>query len=148
MKTKLNLKQSLLAGFLAAITAAVMNSTLFFIFHGAGVISDHIYPQPNQPMTVLPVIMASVVPALLASVIFYLLEKFTKNAFKIFGIVSLLLMLISMYGPFGVIPDVTTGYALVLCVMHIIVPAALLYFIYKAKQTKRIKHGNTSYQTI
>ena len=147
MTTKLNIKQSLFAGLLAGITAAVINAVLFFIFHGAGVIDDTIYPQPNQPMTVMPVIMASIIPAIIASLVFFLLEKFTNNGFKIFAIVSLVLMLLSLYSPFGVIPGVTTGYALVLCVMHIVVPLSLLYFIYRAKQLKPVQTGNRSYQT-
>lgn len=148
MTTKLNLKQSLIAGLLAGITAAVINAILFFIFHGAGVISDNIYPQPNKPLTVVPVIITSIIPAIIASLVFFLLEKFTNKGFKIFAIVSLILMLLSLYNPFGVIPGVTTGYALVLCVMHIIVPLSLLYFINKARQSKHVRHSNTSYQTL
>ena len=148
MKSKVNLKQSLLAGLLAGITAAVINAVLFFIFHSAGVISDTIYPQPHQPMTVAPVIMASIIPAIIASLVFFLLEKFTRNGFTIFAIVSLILMLLSLYSPFGVIPGVTTGYALVLCVMHIVVPLSLLYFIYRAVQAKQLQHNNTNFKTI
>ena len=44
MKSKLNVKESLLAGLIAGITAAVINGILFFIFHRANVISDSIYP--------------------------------------------------------------------------------------------------------
>lgn len=73
------------------------------------------------------------------------------TGFKIFSIVTLILMLLSLYSPFGVIPGVHIGYALVLFVMHIVVPAALLYFIRRAKQsaeTIQEKHSNRSYQTI
>ncbi len=151
MISKLNFKQSIIAGLLAGITAAVINAILFLIFHGAGVISDTIHPQPNEPMTIIPVVMGSVVPAIIASLVFFLLEKLTSKGFKIFAIVSLILMLLSLYSPFGVIPGVTIGYALVLCLMHIVVPAALLYFIYRAKklnQTNQEKYKNTSFQTI
>ncbi len=151
MTTKLNIKQSLIAGLLAGITAALINGILFFVFHSAGVIRDTIYPQPNHPMTIMPVVIASIIPAIIASLVFFLLEKFTSNGFKIFAIVSLILMLLSLYSPFGVIPGVTTGYSLVLCVMHIVVPAALLYFIYRAKklkQTNQEKYNSASFQTI
>jgi Family of unknown function (DUF6069) len=151
MTSKLNFKQSIIAGLLAGITAAVINAILFLIFHGAGVISDTIYPQPNVPMTIVPVIMASVVPAIIASLIFFLFEKFTNNGFKIFAIVSLILMLLSLYSPFGVIPGVTTGYSLVLCVMHIVVALSILFFIRRVKRTaeiKQVKYNNTSFQTI
>ncbi len=148
MTQKLNIKQSLIAGLLAGTTSAVINAVLFLLFHGAGIISDTIYPKPNEPMTIGPVVMASIIPALIASLVFFLLEKFTIKGFKIFAIVSLGLMLLSLYSPFGVIPGVTTGYALVLCVMHIVVPAALLFFIYRAKKTSLNDSLNTSTQTI
>lgn len=150
MTTKLNIKQSLIAGLLAGITAAVINAILFLIFHGAGVISDTIYPQPDKPMTIVPVIMASIIPSIIGSLVFFLLEKFTNKGYKIFSIVSIVLMVLSLYSPFTVIPGVTTGYSLVLCVMHIVVPLTLLYFIRRAKRTTQadqIKNSKNFFQT-
>jgi len=150
MTSKLNIKQSLIAGLMAGITAAVINGILFLIFHSTGVISDDIYPKPNEPMTIVPVVMASIIPALIGSLIFFLLEKFTNKGFNIFAIATGILTVLSLYSPFTVIPGVTTGYALVLCVMHIVVPVSLLYFIRRAKQTKdikQVKESNTSFQT-
>lgn len=57
------------------------------------------------------------------------------NGFKIFAVVALILMVLSLYSPFGVIPGVTLGYSLVLCAMHIVAALSLLYFICRAKQT-------------
>ncbi len=138
MTTKIDFKQSIMAGFYAGIAAAVINSILFFIFHATGVISDSIMPRPNEPMTVVPVIMASLIPSLIGSIGFFLLEKFTKNGFTIFRILTIVLVALSLYSPFTTIPGITTGYALVLCVMHIVVAAALLYFIGKKVQEYRV----------
>lgn len=96
-------------------------------------------------MTIVPVIMASLIPPIIGSLVFYLLERFTNNGVKIFTIVALILMVLSLYSPFTVIPDITTGYSLVLCAMHIVVALSLLYFI---RRTKQIKQPNTAYQTI
>lgn len=134
MTTKLNLKQSLFAGLLAGLAAAVINAVLFFVFHSAGVISDQIYPQPGQPLTVFPVVMASLVPLIIGSLVFYLFERFTGSGFKIFAIITLVLMVLSLSSPFTMIPGVTFGYASVLCVMHIVAALSLLYFISRAKQ--------------
>lgn len=147
MTSKLNFKQSLIAGLSAGVTSAVINAILFLIFHGTGVISDTIYPQPNTPMTIVPVIMASMVPSIIGSLIFFLFEKFTSNGYKIFSILAIVLMVLSLYSPFTVIPGVTTGYALVLCLMHLVVPLTLLYFIRRAKQKNQIKHSNNFFQT-
>lgn len=138
MTSKLNIKQSLTAGLLAGITSAVINAILFLIFHAAGVINDSIYPQPNQPMTIFPVIITSIIPSIIGSLVFFLFEKFTSKGYKIFSIVTIVLMLLSLYSPFAVIPGVTTSYSLVLSVMHIVVPLTLLYFIRRAKHAQVI----------
>lgn len=133
MTTKLNLKQSLFAGLSAGIAAAIINAVLFVVFHTAGVISNNIYPQPGQPLTVLPVIMASIVPLIIGSGVFYLFERFLTNGFKIFAIIALVLMVLSLFSPFTIIPNVTLGYSLVLCAMHVVAALSLLYFIRRAK---------------
>lgn len=135
MDTKLNLKQSLFAGLLAGIAAAVINAALFIVFHTVGVISDSIFPQPGQPLTIVPVIMASVFPLLIGSFIFYLFERFTGNGFTIFAVIALVLMTLSLASPFTMIPNVTFGYALALCLMHVAAALSLLYFIRRLKQT-------------
>ncbi len=133
MTTKLDLKQALFAGLLAGIAAAIINAVLFAGFHSAGIISDDIYPQPGQPLTIIPVIMASFVPLIIGSVVFYLFEKFLNNGFKVFAIIALVMMMLSLISPFTVIPNVTFGYSLVLCAMHIVAAFSLLYFIRRAK---------------
>lgn len=136
MKTKLTFKQSILAGIMAAGAAVVVNAILFFAFHAAGIITDDIMVQPNMPMTIVPIIMSSLIPTLIASIVFFLLERFTNNGFNIFRIVAIVLLLVSLVNPFLGIVGVTMGYAIVLDVMHVVVVAALLYFIGKAVKQK------------
>ncbi len=134
METKINFKQSMQAGLLAALSAVVINVILFYLFHAAGVITDQIFIAPNMPLTVIPVIISSVIPTLLASMVFFLFEKFSKQGFKIFAISSLVLLALSFLNPFLKIPNVTTAYAIVLNVMHVVVVLALFYFIKRAKK--------------
>jgi hypothetical protein len=129
METKVNFKQSLVAGILAAGVATIANAILFYVFHGLGVIVDTIFIQPNQPMTIVPIIISSIVPTIIASLVFFLLEKFTQNGFKIFKIVSIILLGLSFLNPFLGIQGVTIGYAIVLNVMHVTIVGALFYFI-------------------
>ena len=136
--TKLNFKQSILAGVMAAAAAAVINVILFFIFHGAGILTDTIFVMPNQPLTFIPIIISSVVPTLIASLVFFLLEKFTKKGFMIFSILSVILLLLSFVNPFMIV-GVTTGYALALDFMHLIVAASVLFFINRANISKNSK---------
>jgi uncharacterized membrane protein YoaK (UPF0700 family) len=132
MTTKLNFKHSIMAGLMAAGAATVVNAILFLVFHAAGIIVDTIFIQPNQPMTIIPIIISSIVPTLIATLVFFLLEKFTKNGFKIFRIIALVLMALSFVNPFMGIQGVTMGYAIVLNIMHVVVVGALLYFIGKS----------------
>lgn len=133
MKAKLSFKQSIIAGLLAAGVAAVVNTILFFIFHAVGVITDDIMIQPNTPMTVVPIIISSIMPTLIATVVFFLIEKYTNNGFKIFTIISIILMVLTFANPFVGIPGIGVAYGIVLNVMHVVVVAALLFFINRAK---------------
>ena len=133
---KVNFSQAVKAGALAAIVAVVINSILFFIFHQAGVISDTVFVEPNKPLTVMPVIISSTLPSILASIVFFFFEKFTKNGFRNFTILSIILGLLSLGSPFMVLKEAPIGYILVLNLMHVVVIAAILFFINKAVSNK------------
>lgn len=132
MKTKLNFTQSIKAGAFAALVAAGINAVLFFIFHAMGIITDTIFIQPEQPMTIVPVLFSSIVPTLIASMVFFLFEKYSKNGFHSFRILAIILLVFSFINPFMGIPGVTTTYAIALNFMHIVVVGSLLFFIGKA----------------
>ena len=133
MSTKLNFKQIIIAGAIASGMSVLINAVLFLIFHKAGVISDSVFVQPNQPLTITPVIMASILPTLIGACVFFLFEKFTGNGLKFFNIVAIVLLLLSLASPFMAIQGITFGYSIILCIMHIVVALSLLYFIKRAK---------------
>lgn len=134
---KLNLQQSITAGAIAGGVAAVINAVLFFIFHSLGVLTDDIFIQPNQSLTVVPVIVSSILPSIIGSIVFFLIEKFTNNGFGIFRIVSIVLLILSLVSPFMQIPNVTTGFAIVLDIMHVVVAFSVLYFINRSVQAAK-----------
>jgi len=138
MNTKLNFKQSIVAGLMAAGVATVINVILFFIFHAVGVFTDTIFVQPNQPLNFVAIIISSTLPTLIASMVFFLFERFTKNGFRIFSIVAIVLGIFSLASPFTIV-GVTTGYALALEVMHIVVVGSLLFFIKRASDSLNSK---------
>jgi Family of unknown function (DUF6069) len=134
MNSKLSFKQIITAGAIAGLCSMVINALLFLTFHAAGVLSDTILMQPGQPLTIVPIIMASILPSLIGASIFFLFEKYSANGFKIFSIISLILLVLSFVNPFMGIPGVTIGYGIVLNVMHVVVALSLLYFIKRAKK--------------
>jgi len=124
---KVNFLSLLKIGLFAGLISAAVNALIFFIFHALGVFTDDIQVQPNQPLNAIAVIMSSVLPSLLGSVVLYLFLRFTKNGMRIFTIVSLILVVISFMNPFTMIPNVTISYGVVLDVMHIVVAGVLLF---------------------
>ena len=131
MQTKLNFKQIFTAGLMAGGVSAIINALLFYIFHTAKVLVDSIHIQPNTPLTIAPIIISSILPSLIGSIVFYFIQKYTSNGFKIFRNVSIVLVSLSLISPFTNIPNVTFGYAMVLNAMHILVAGNLLFFIGK-----------------
>jgi hypothetical protein len=123
----------MMAGLKAAGAATLINAILFLATKSAGIITDDIYVQPDQPLTIMPVMLGSIFPALIGSLVFFIMEKFSAKGFANFRILSIVLLIISFASPFMGIKGVTTGYALVLCLMHAAVAIPLLYFIGKAK---------------
>jgi hypothetical protein len=121
-------KTIIMAAALAGGVSALINSILYFIFHATGVISDNVYVQENQPLTLMPVIISSFVPSLLAGFVFYLFCRYTKNGYRYFSILAIVLLLVSFANPFMAIKDIPLGMGIALNVMHIVVVTSLLYF--------------------
>jgi hypothetical protein len=137
MNTKLSFKQIFIAGLIAAGASAVINAILFFIFHAAGILTDNIMVQPNQPLTVAPVVISSILPTLIGACIFFPFEKYGRNGFKTFSIIAMILLVLSFVFPFLGIPNITIAYGIILVIMHIVVVLSLLYFIKRAKIISR-----------
>jgi len=131
MTSKLNIQQALKAGAIAAGAAAVINAIVFFIGQAAGIITDNVFVEPNQPLTIAPVLISSIVPAIIGSFVFFLFEKYTQNGYKNFSILAIAFLVFSLAGPFN-IPNVPVAYAIALNVMHLVVGGAVLYFIGQA----------------
>lgn len=132
---KLSFQKSLTSGLLAAGAATVVNVVLFLIFKSLNIITDDIFIQPGQPMGIVPIAISSIVPTLLASIVYFLLDKYTANGFKIFQIISLVLLIASFANPFLGIPNVTVPYAIALNTMHVVVVVFLLLFIGRARKS-------------
>jgi hypothetical protein len=125
---KPSFKTIILAATVAGLTAAVINSVLYFVFDALGMFPGDVYIQENQPLSVVPVIISSIVPSLLAGVVFYLLCRFTRNGYRYFSIIAIILLLLSFANPFMAIKNVPLGMGISLNVMHVVVVASLHYF--------------------
>ena len=126
---KLSFKTIFMTGLKAGIVSIVINAILFYVFHAAGVLTDDIMIQPGQPLTVVPVLISSLVPSLIGACIYFFFEKFSKNGWRNFRILALILFVLTLANPFMGIPGVTVGYATVLDLMHAVVAGSLMYFL-------------------
>ncbi len=133
MNTKLSLKQIMIAAAMAAGVSVVINAIVFLVGHATGIITDDVMIQPMQPLQIMPVIMASLLPTFVGAFVFFLFEKYSSNGFRNFSILAVVLLLLSFYSPFAMIPGASVSYSMALEVMHIVVAGSLLFFINKAK---------------
>jgi glucan phosphoethanolaminetransferase (alkaline phosphatase superfamily) len=126
--TKIASKKLLTVAPLAAITAAAVNAALFFIGKATGLISDSVLIQPaNQPMSLIPVLISSILPTLLAGGVLALLNRFASAPLRIFNIIAAVLLVLSFISPFASIPNVPIGMSIWLNVMHVVVAGAVVF---------------------
>lgn len=113
-------KKIFVAAPVSGIAAAVANVTFFFITKSAGAFPETVLlPSSNEPLTALPVLIASFIPSLLAGAVLWLLHRFTKTPERIFTVTAIVLGLVSLQGPFG-IPGATPLMIAVLEIMHVV----------------------------
>jgi uncharacterized membrane protein HdeD (DUF308 family) len=71
--------------------------------------------------------MSSIVPTLLAAGVLALLNRFTGNPLRIYGIVTIVLFVVTLANPFLAIPGIPTGMGIWLCLMHLVVAGVAWY---------------------
>jgi hypothetical protein len=122
-------RQIMLGGAKAIVVAVVVNAVLFLIFHQAGVISDAIMlPNEGGPITLMHIVFSSIMPLVVATLLYLLLARFTNKATRIFRIVAIAFLVLSFITPFN-IPGITIGMVLVLNLMHLVAGGSTLYFL-------------------
>ena len=119
--------QSLKGGIISGVIAASLNLAWNFIAQSIGTIAPTNFT--------IAIIMSSILPLALGSVLYFLLVKFTANGKMIFLIVSGIFMLVSFYGPTQpVMPDGSStpeGFVMLAIPMHIIASGVAMWGIPK-----------------
>lgn len=112
---------------IGALVSAAINAGLFFIGKGFGAFpEDVLIPNQNKPITLVPVIMASILPLLIAGLVMGLLNRFAKKSKLIFNIIAVVLLLLSLINPF-MIPAAPLSMPIMLNLMHIVCAGSLFY---------------------
>ena len=131
MQNKVSFQQALMAGLYALIIATVGNVIVFYVSTSLNALTSDFLLQDGKPLTVFHAIFSTVMSTVVAILVFYLLERFTKMGYKLFLIVSVIIFVLFAIPPFQ-IPGVSTAYAIALEVMHVVVVVPLLFFINRA----------------
>ncbi len=114
--------QTIIAGLIGGGIAAVINAILSFI---APPLTATQVGGVVGPVTVGPIIGASIMPAIFAAILLWLLRRYTGNGTRIFQIIAVIFLLVSFASPFAA--AASTGIALWLNVMHLIAGASIIW---------------------
>lgn len=114
--------KTIIAGLFGGGIAAVINVIIYFI---AGPLN---VAQPGgeiAPVTLVPIIVASIIPAIFAGITLWLTRRFTSNGTRIFQILAVVLLLLSFASPFTAAE--TTAIALGLNLMHLVAGSSIIW---------------------
>lgn len=128
---KINSNALLKVAPLAALVAAAINAVLYFIGDAIGLMDPSVgIPSPDgslQPITLAPILMSSIIPTLIAAGVLALLNRFTANPLRIYGIVTIVIFVVTLANPFLGIPNLPLGMGIWLDVMHAVVAGVAWY---------------------
>lgn len=115
------------AALLGGAIAAVVNLLLLIITRAAGVSLEGVF-QPGQPpasLSEVPVVLASIVPAIPGALLAVILTKVAKaKAALVFAVVCVVFTVLSFGGPFNVV-GMSTGGIVLMEVMHVVAAAGI-----------------------
>ncbi|MGL5889809.1 MAG: DUF6069 family protein [Bacteroidia bacterium] len=114
---------------LAAVTAVVINVIVYYVFKAMGGFpEDFIIPQAQGPLTIAPVIISSLLTAIVAGLIYLLINRFTGKPQLIFRIIAIVVFLLSVYSPIA-IPDAPGAMIWGLELMHLVSAAVIVWLL-------------------
>ncbi len=130
---KINTSALLKAAPLAAGVAAIINAILFFLGDATGIMDKNVgIPGSDgsvQAITVVPVIISSIIPTIVAAGVLMMLKRFTANPLRTYGILTIVLLVLSLGNPFMGIPGIPTAMGIWLNLMHVVV-AGVAWFVF------------------
>jgi len=117
------------SGILAAAVSVVVNVVLFFVGTAIDAFPpDVLVPGTAAPMTVTPVAIMSVLPILVATLVYTIMSRFTDTPNRWFNILAAIVFVAMLFTPFT-IPGAPTLMIVFLEVMHVVTAVAAVYFL-------------------
>ena len=115
---------------IAGVISAVINLLIFFI-GGAVVGGIEVATTPGEPFAPLPffiVVIASIVPTLLAGIGLWIAAGYIPNGIRVWQIVAVVITLLSLGSPFGG-QVATIAAAVLLALMHVVVGGVMVWYL-------------------
>ena len=140
MKTLSHLWDIMVAIIKAAFAGVLLNSIIYLISLSTDLISSTLPVSPDgQPISILPVILASILPVIGAGFVYWVISLLTRRAYLYFAMISVVILIASFAMPFSV-PDMPVSMALILNVMHVVVAGSVLLYFSNLKSKKPKEH--------
>ncbi|MPY68367.1 hypothetical protein F8S09_17065 [Deinococcus sp. SDU3-2] len=125
-QTRIHARQLLTRAALTAMLAVLLNGTLYAATAARGVFPpDVIIPAAGRPMSFPPVMLASVLGVIGATLTLALLARLTRHPIRNFRVLGGVILLASFVTPFS-IPNIPIPMLLTLDAMHVIVAVLCL----------------------
>ena len=124
----MKIQNLLKTGLIAGVVVAILNVTIYLISKGTGIISDTILLAGGEPLTLFPVVISSVLPGVVASLLLWGISKYSANPMRIFSVIGWVFLVISMGGPFSA-PGLPAGMRISLALMHIVAGVIIIYLL-------------------
>jgi hypothetical protein len=115
-------------GFIAGVIVAILNVIIYLISKSTGIINDNILLSGKEPMTMVPVVMSAVLPAIVASLLLWGISKYSGNPIRVFSVIGWVFLLVSMAGPFSA-PGLPLGMRISLALMHLVAGGIIIYLL-------------------
>ena len=114
----------------AAGSALLINVALYFLGDLFGAFPPSVQAQ-GQPFSVIPVILFSFFPVVIASLVFWLLARFTARPKRIFYIVAIVIFALMIFTPFTLAGALTLT-LVILELMHVVVAGGAVWAVSRA----------------
>ncbi|MFP4322018.1 MAG: DUF6069 family protein [Anaerolineales bacterium] len=111
---------------LALVSAPVMNGIVYSILNALGMMDDSIIPaEGGEPITLIPVVLATIMAVVSASVVYGLLLAFTQRPLRWFMLISVGVLAVS-FVPTASLEGIPAEMTLALNIMHLIAAGIII----------------------
>lgn len=117
-----------LTSLIAVVLSAVANAVIYGVARTGDAIPHSVLvetPRGSEPITLVPVLLFSILPIVVATILYGLLLRFTARPARAFWVIGLVVLVASFAMPFT-IPGVPMKMALTLNLMHLVTAVAAL----------------------